>query len=119
MNSNKKHLISSGALALVFVLFVFNQCRENKTLKKQIKNRSKEIEKIDSEKKIIYLELNELKIAVEKKDSIILELSKKETEILNNISANKEHFENEKNSYNNSDNNERVILFSKLASERN
>jgi murein L,D-transpeptidase YafK len=102
--------------ALIFgVVFLWNN---NSYLKSETKKNAIEYKELEKEKTILSEEIKLNRQEIQRKDSIILVLTNKEKSLLETLKTQKN--ENSKNTFDylNSSNDERFILFSRLATEK-
>ena len=108
-------VILAGLLLIIMIIAAISSTGENKRLKRAIKDNNINIEILEKNKAPLLKKIEEASIELIKKDSLIFTLRMKEESLKNTIKI----FKNEKfkiqNNYNNSDIDERVRLFSKLA----
>jgi len=104
-----------GAILIILVISSISYSGENKRLKSTINKNLEKINKLESQKNTIFESVKIDSILLIEKNNTILNLSKKEDSLINNL----KHFKNErikiKNAYFNNDVNERIRIFSKLA----
>lgn len=110
------HIIM-GVVLIGMILSRISTIGENKRLKTSIKENLEQIERLESEKIIIFESIKKDSLAIIEKDSIILGLSQKEYSLNNKL----KNFKNEKihvkHAYLRNDVAKRVRIFARLATE--
>ena len=108
-------VVLAGLILIIIIFSAISSTGENKRLKRAIKDNNINIEILEKNKAPLLKKIEEASIQLIKKDSVIFSLRMKEESLKNTIKI----FKNEKikieNIYNNSDIDERVRVFSKLA----
>lgn len=107
-------------IALILIILIFSTVSssgENKRLKRAINEKELQIKKLESQKIAIFESIKKDSLKIAARDAVILDLSKKEDSLINNL----KYFKNEKfkikRHYVNSNVTERIRLFSSLATE--
>tara|TARA_R110000744_G_scaffold121116_2_gene225548 strand:+ start:19225 stop:19608 length:384 start_codon:yes stop_codon:yes gene_type:complete len=108
-------IILAGLVLLIMILATVSSSRENKRLKRAIKANDKKIEILENQKTPLFKKIKEDSVKIVKKDSLIFVLQIKEQTLKNTIKIFKNENNKIKSNYNNSSINERVRIFSELA----
>ena len=116
--NNQFKIVLRILLAVIVIIMLWSSISssgENKRLKSTIEENLEKINKLESQKKTIFEFAKRDSLLLIEQNIIILDLSKKEDSLINNL----KHFKNErikiKNAYFNNAVNERIRIFSKLA----
>lgn len=108
-------IILLGIILIVMLIATFSTNGENKRLKTSINENEQKIKKLETEKITIFESIEKKSEQIRLKDSIIQELKNKENLLINNLKTLKNERIKLKNTYFNSNVNERVRIFSELA----
>jgi len=115
----KRTLQLTVILLLIFIAGSFFGGNEYVNfLKKEIKGNQKKIDSIEKTKAILFDEIKKDSIAIYKRDSIILVLSKEKVKLLNTVKYYKDENKKIKGTYIDSPINKRIELFTRLATEK-
>lgn len=110
-------VILLGLILIVMAIATISSSGENKRLKTSINENKEKIKELESEKITIFESIEKKSEQIRLKDSIIRELKSKENLLINNLKTLKDERTRIKNAYFNNDVNERIRIFSELASE--
>lgn len=111
-------LILVGVIFIIMIWATISSSGENRRLKNDIKENLEKIEELEEIKKPIFEELKADSLAIKKRDSVILVLSNEKNNLLRTLKYYKNENFKLKNTYVNAPLNERIKLFSRLATEK-
>jgi predicted nuclease with TOPRIM domain len=110
-------IVFLGIILTVMIVATFSTSGENKRLKTSINENRQKIKELENEKIAIFESIEKKSELINQKDSIILELKKSEGTLIDNLKQLKNERIKLKTAYFNNNVNERIRIFSKLASD--